>query len=64
MVVQNLLRLSALLEREDYEERAKQVLSAFVSRLTRFPASLPEMTSSLMSFHDAVTQVGEFLYIT
>ena len=58
VAVQNLLRLSALLEREEYSGRAKQILSAFTGRLTRVPASLPEMTSSLMFYYDAAAQVN------
>lgn len=57
VTVQNLLRLSSMLDRSDYNEKAEQILSVFTSRLSRFPSSLPEMTCGLMLHHDSPTQV-------
>jgi uncharacterized protein YyaL (SSP411 family) len=54
----NLLRLAALLERHELEQRAAQLLSAYSSRLTRVPVALPEMSSALMMYQDSPTQVG------
>ncbi|XP_065226347.1 spermatogenesis-associated protein 20-like isoform X1 [Planococcus citri] len=57
VTLQNLLRLSTLLDRSDYSEIAEQTLSSFTSRLTRFPLSLPEMVYGLMFHYDSATQI-------
>lgn len=54
----NLIKLSVLLDSEEFKEKAGKLLSSFTSRLTRVPIVLPEMVSALMLFHESPTQVG------
>ncbi|XP_046407869.1 spermatogenesis-associated protein 20 [Ischnura elegans] len=57
VAVSNLLRLSSLLERSDWRERAGAILKAFQERLVKVPLVLPRMVSGLMLFHDSPTMV-------
>ncbi|XP_044731516.1 spermatogenesis-associated protein 20 isoform X2 [Chrysoperla carnea] len=57
VAVQNLLRLSAYLNRNDFQVKAGKILSAFAERLEKIPISLPEMASALISYHKHPTQV-------
>ncbi|KAF4518086.1 hypothetical protein B566_EDAN007787 [Ephemera danica] len=53
----NLLRLAVYLERNELEQRAARLLTAYSSRLAKIPVALPEMSSALMLYHDSPTQV-------
>ncbi|CAG9864972.1 unnamed protein product [Phyllotreta striolata] len=54
---QNLVKLSAYLERKDYKERAGNLLKTFSERLLSIPIALPEMASALMLYHESLNQV-------
>ncbi|XP_059472029.1 spermatogenesis-associated protein 20 isoform X2 [Neocloeon triangulifer] len=53
----NLMRLSGMLERDELEEKAIKLLSAFKERLEKIPVALPEMSASLFLLQDSPTQV-------
>ncbi|KAL1116224.1 hypothetical protein AAG570_005719 [Ranatra chinensis] len=53
----NLLRLGTILDSVDMMDKAKKLLTSFSGRLTRVPLALPEMTSALMLYNNAPTQV-------
>ncbi|RZF47334.1 hypothetical protein LSTR_LSTR014375 [Laodelphax striatellus] len=55
--VDNLLRLSAILDLPDYWRKAGQVLSLYRSRLTTAPAALPHMCLALSVHSDSLTQI-------
>lgn len=55
--VQNLIRMAAYLDRNDLEDRAAKILTAYGERLREIPFALPEMTSALMFYHERPTQV-------
>lgn len=57
IAAQNLLRLSAMLERPELKDKAGQLLASFTGRLTQMPVTLPELTSALMLYHDSPTQI-------
>ncbi|XP_037802977.1 spermatogenesis-associated protein 20-like [Penaeus monodon] len=46
--VGNLLRLSPLLDRADYREKAEAIFQLFAERLNKIPIALPEMTTALL----------------
>lgn len=55
--VSNLLRLSSLLERSEWRERAGAILTAFSERLVKVPMVVPRMVSALMLYHDSPTMI-------
>lgn len=56
----NLLRLAAYLDRDEFKDRATKLFSAFREQLMESPATLPQLVSALVLYHDGMTQI----YIT
>jgi len=61
VAVSNLVRLSILLDKPDYYNKAGQVLTLFSDRLAKIPASIPEMVSSLLMYEDLPAEVIPFV---
>ncbi|XP_042889335.1 spermatogenesis-associated protein 20-like isoform X3 [Penaeus japonicus] len=55
--VGNLLRLSPLLDRADYKEKAEAIFRLFAERLNKIPIALPEMTTALLIHNKPPVQI-------
>ncbi|XP_011299976.1 spermatogenesis-associated protein 20 isoform X2 [Fopius arisanus] len=53
----NLLRLAALLDRSDYQEKARKIFEYFSVTLGKIPVYASELVSALLNSHDAATQL-------
>ncbi|XP_068243104.1 spermatogenesis-associated protein 20 isoform X3 [Palaemon carinicauda] len=53
----NLVRLSPLLERPDYREKAEAIFRLFSGRLNKIPIALPEMTTALLLHSNPPVQI-------
>lgn len=53
----NLVRLSCLLNRDDWRQKAEKLFTTFANRLHKIPMALPEMISGLMFYHKTPQQV-------
>lgn len=57
VAVSNLLRLSNILQRTDYNNMASKIFKLFHQRLTKIPIAIPEMTSGLFWTSGATKQI-------
>uniref|UniRef100_K1PXL6 Spermatogenesis-associated protein 20 n=1 Tax=Magallana gigas TaxID=29159 RepID=K1PXL6_MAGGI len=55
--VSNLVRLGALLNNQDYTEKAVTILKVFYERLTKIPIAIPEMVCGLILLQDTPKQI-------
>lgn len=55
--VSNLVRLGALLNNQDYAEKAATILKVFYERLTKIPIAIPEMVCGLILLQDTPKQI-------
>lgn len=60
--VSNLVRLGALLNNQDYTEKAVTILKVFYERLTKIPIAIPEMVCGLILLQDTPKQVILFVF--
>lgn len=60
--VSNLVRLGALLNNQDYAEKAATILKVFYERLTKIPIAIPEMVCGLILLQDTPKQVILFVF--
>lgn len=59
----NLIILSRLLSRTDFEDKASSILKLFFERLMKVPASLPEMSVALLMYLNPAEQVCTYRLI-
>lgn len=55
--VHNLITLAVYLDRQNFRQNAEQIFKAFTEMLQNVPIAVPEMTSALLFYHNAPTQV-------
>nr|XP_018915156.1 PREDICTED: spermatogenesis-associated protein 20 [Bemisia tabaci] len=60
IAAKNLVRLSAIFDSDELDEKAKQLLSAFTSRMTRVPTSVTQLLCALIMYHSSPT----LIYVT
>ena len=56
--VQNLWRLAALVDKQEYKEMSEKVMAAFSGLLGEHPVVLPEMLCALINHYQSPKQVG------
>ncbi|XP_066584419.1 spermatogenesis-associated protein 20 isoform X2 [Prorops nasuta] len=53
----NLIKLAAFFDRDDFKEKAERLLCSYHKILSKAPMSAPLLVSSLINYHDSTTQI-------
>lgn len=53
----NLLRLSMMLDRDDWFKMAERIFKVFSQRIEKVPVAVPELVSALLFYHSSPKQV-------